>query len=57
MRPTQRSHGSTPVKKIVHRKPHIIVMGDVKQERERMEIEEEMQTKQRVSYKDIIEIS
>jgi hypothetical protein len=32
-------------------------MGDVKQERERMESEEEMQTKQRVSYKDIIEIS
>jgi len=32
-------------------------MGDVKQERERMEIEEEMQTKQRVRYKDIIEIS
>ena len=43
--------------KIVHRKPHIIVMGDVKQERKRMEIEEEMQTKQRVRYKDIIEIS
>jgi len=32
-------------------------MGDVKQERERMEIEEEMQTKQRVRYRDIIEIS
>jgi hypothetical protein len=32
-------------------------MGDVKQERERMEIEEEMQTKQRVRYKDILEIS
>ena len=43
--------------KIVHRKPHIIVMGDVKQERERMEIGEEMQTKQRVRYRDIIEIS
>jgi hypothetical protein len=32
-------------------------MGDVKQERERMEIEEEMQAKQRVRYRDIIEIS